>query len=178
MGESLLLRPQQSKGEMKVSQLWTMWAHLYYSGGRDLVKTCFLHYPENVVMVDSFLGFHSMYTHTKSFGTGTIPPDEIRGRCILFGHICSWMLTLLPQANLLRASNILQSVMSSFTLKSMLNPLGTFYSLTKSSPQHAASCGYDKRVFFWTFDIDHDQLHPQISGRSIKLYFSSHMSCC
>ena len=163
---------------MKVSQLWTMWAHLYYSGGRDLVKTCFLYYPENVVMVDSFLGFHPMYTHTKSFGTGTIPPDEIRGRCILFGHICSWMLTLLPQANLLRASNILQSVMSSFTLKSMLNPLGTFYFLTKSSPQHAASCGYDKRVFFWTFDIDHDQLHPQISGRSIKLYFSSHMSCC
>jgi len=55
--------------------------------------------------------------------------------------------------------------------------LDTFHSLTQSSPQHAASCGYDKRVFFWAFDTDHDQLYPQISGRSMQYYLSSCVYC-
>lgn len=107
-----------------------------------------------------------MYTHTKFYGTETIPTDEIGGGMFIY-----WLSIFLETHTYLGEfiEGLKHFAVSDvkFHPQKYVLALDTSCSLTQSSPQHAASCGYDKRVFFWTFNTDHDQLYPQISGRSM-----------
>lgn len=108
-----------------------------------------------------------MYTHTKIYGTGTIPVDEIRGGMYIY------CFNIFLETHLIHLGEFIEGLKHFAVSDVKFHPkrytilLVTFHHLMQSSSQHAASCGYDKRVFFWTFDTDHDQLCPQISGRSM-----------